>query len=201
VDGVLDWRAGKRAARGSNRRPPEGLAGFQPPPGFARAHGAERPMLLTLADGEQLKYCPGTRCRMYLPLFQFAGNLNMADGRDTYCTECNHVMRRSKFERRRRVRLGLPATDKFEAYCREEAADGSPGRAAVMRALQEALGQEGTPFTAAAVYSKLFHGRRLICEVTGECITPACFLEHHSVRVVAEDGKASVRCTRCRVPE
>jgi hypothetical protein len=93
-----DWRAvGPPAVKSI----PEGLSGLQ----RAGGGGHLRPHTITLVDGEQLKYCPGTRCRMYLPLFQFGSNLNMEGGRDTYCVECNQAMRRAKEDRRRRSRF------------------------------------------------------------------------------------------------
>jgi hypothetical protein len=167
--------------------------------------------VITLKDGEQLRYCPGERCRMYLPLFQFSGNANMPDGRDTYCTECNHSMRREKRERRWRYRERLPHVDKFYAYKQSRKSTcetaGVVTREDVERRLEGViqLGRDHyptatIPFTPAKVYAKLFTGRRLLCEVTNEALTPACFMDHHGVRVVVEEGRACVRCSQCRIP-
>lgn len=167
-------------------------------------------------NGNDIKYCPGNRCRMFLPLFQFAHNNNMPDGRDTYCLECNFNKRKEKEEKRRKSRNGIfyESIDKFAAFQKEqERLHGTyytrSGAIVLKRDIIEKIqgsldeAQEKgiqCPFTANTIFDKLFTGRRFLCEITGHAISPTCFMDHHAVKIVYCDGRIDVKCNKCIPP-
>lgn len=188
---------------------------------------SDKPNFLEVGK-ERLKYCPGAKCRLWLPLHRFATNCNMADGFDIYCVECNLRKRKDRRDRQQRTSLSLPFQDEYELFLKERQRKeyesqqswrlGAPpehrsmghweARAHTLRYLKHAITEAklkhklSIPLDENTVFSKLFVGRRLICTQTGETITPACFLDHHAIKleVDSETNRLHVKCNKCRVP-
>lgn len=168
------------------------------------------------SDGNLLKFCPGNNCQVLLPLHQFANNCNMQDGLDTYCIECNKRKRKERDEKRTMFKNGSFPIDKYEQFkynnqmmtnvqferkrIRKEEKDAV--LVVIDRAIDKAKKEykRSFPVTSSTIYDKLFAGRRLRCDITNEVMTPTCFLEHHDVRLVINDGRLDVKCNRCSVP-
>ena len=205
ANSCLDWRTCKR-----NEPVHSDPRGRQMLNGYNKGTKAR---VVTDTDGNKMKYCPGNRCKVFLPLFQFAYNYNMSDGMDTYCVECNQVKRREKEERRRKSQGNTYSVDKFEEFrLRQYRPHGSPDipvlKRDVTRKIDEALDSfkekkpnVELPFTSQVLYDKLFNGRRLVCTETGKCLTPSCFMDHHALSVVVENGKRlDVKCNKVNIP-
>ncbi len=163
--------------------------------------------------GNVLRFCPGNNCKVLLPLRQFANNCNMSDGLDTYCIECNKRKRKERDEKRFSSRRGVFSIDKFEQYRfrnqmmtdlqvsrlkqREEE------KQLVMERINSAILEATKRYkrelniASATIYDKLFSGRRLICDVSGEYMTPSCFLKHHGVKLIVRGNRLEVKCNRC----
>lgn len=163
--------------------------------------------------GNNMKYCPGDHCRVWLPLHQFANNGNMWDGMDMYCIECNNRRRKEQGERRARfVGKGMKgvAMDSFEQFCFAEdttAVSDSPDKSEILAVIDQAILDARihkgltVPVGATVIYAKLFDGRRLQCEVTGRPMTPYCFLEHHEINFRQKGKRLDINCTNCKLPD
>jgi hypothetical protein len=165
---------------------------------------------LKAADGTLLKKCPGKKCGVLLPLFQFGTNRNMADGMDTYCFACNESRRlgtdAGEPPMKRRVRrrtwsgdgLGRRTKPKNSVgvFDRSTASEWCPlGRdcietAGVFARIYDGLHEfeeserRQPPVTPEDVYHKLFSGRLVVCSKSGRRMTPKCFVEHaHTIRL------------------
>lgn len=73
----------------------------------------------------KVKYCPGEKCKNFLPLHFFANNFNMHDTKDIYCVMCNQIKRQEKSERRTRIKKwskgeSFKIRDKFLDFVSEE---------------------------------------------------------------------------------
>lgn len=167
-------------------------------------------------DGKKMKYCPGNRCKLFLPLFQFSYNYNMIDGMDTYCVECNQVKRHEKKEQRRKTQGNTYSIDKFEEFRLKEQYNTPYGftdipvlKRDVIRKIDEIFDDFKNenprlklPFTSQVIYDKLFNGRRLICTKTGNPLSPSCFMEHHGLSIVINDDgeRLDVKCNKVKIP-
>jgi hypothetical protein len=92
--------------------------------------------------------------------------------------------------------------DKFERFKRAHAAPPEAPERALMREVHRRIAtaikdaevrhQRALDLDPAEVSRRLFHGGRLICAVSGEPVSPECFLDHHTVRFAVTalpDGK------------
>jgi hypothetical protein len=73
----------------------------------------------------KVKYCPGEKCKNFLPLHYFANNFNMHDTKDIYCIMCNQIKRQEKNERRIRIKKWSKGEtcqirDKFSDFVQKE---------------------------------------------------------------------------------
>lgn len=205
----MDWRKGKRSVPVTNTNPynRQQLIGG----GNKYPNNGVNKRVITDKEGNKLKYCPGNRCRVFLPFFQFGYNFNMSDGMDTYCVECNQIKRREKEERRRKSQGFSYCIDKFEEYqlnqYRPFSANDKPVlKRDVTRKIQDYLDKyteennSEPPFTSQVLYDKLFNGRRLVCQITGKCLTPSCFMDHHALSLVKDGQRLDVKCNKCNIP-
>lgn len=142
---------------------------------------------------KHLKFCPGDKCRQWLGLHHFAANNNMSDNLDVYCISCNQAKRNERMPHRSRPMT----TDKYEMFVkayREATPALQPDNTREMAISREV----NKRITDAANYArtrykkkfavdnieitrKLFQGGRHFCNVTGQALTPECFLEHHTL--------------------
>ena len=167
----------------------------------------------------KMKFCPGDACGVWLPCYQFAINHNTGDGFDTYCVECNKRKRESK--RIFRERFSNPESrddsveieDAFVSFCKsKDAMEESKKNARfdsytrtllkIDRALVKARLHQGfsTPFDSSMLYSKLFNGRKLVCDITGQPITESCFADHHDLEFKRNGKRLDVICTDAHSP-
>lgn len=163
-----------------------------------------------------LKFCPGENCNVWLPLHQFATNSNMYDGMDMYCIQCNNHRRKEQCERRA-VTSSFGGSgsrplvvDSFEQFCfHEDTAvmieppDKLKALEVIDDAILDARIHKGLAVTtsAAVIYSKLFDGRRLVCNVTGCPMTPRCFADHHTLEFKQNGRRMDINCTKCSQPK
>lgn len=208
-----NWRSTARREEGTLSRPS----------GFMNSH-KKRTRTVVNPDGTKMKFCPAEACKVFLPLFQFGSNSNMPDGLDTYCVQCNQRKRKEKygFSNRRHqastdyfqwgdatiphhqgmlihVPESLPSSrmPKLPSVMKR---DVIAKLARSIETAQEMLGLGSIPLTPEMLYQKILEGRNMVCEVTGEILTPECFMAHHEVRFMMEDGRLNVKCNRCYVP-
>lgn len=169
----------------------------------------KRTRVVITPDGTKMKLCPGDNCDVFLPLFQFGSNSNMPDGLDTYCVECNNKKRREKEARRFRTSMSYSpqSTPLSVGGVSSTRGYGNVMRRDVLRRLEECIDEASAtlsipnfPITAETLYDKLFCGRRLICDRTGEHLTPGCFLDHHAINFMIEDRRLNAKCNQCSVP-
>ena len=176
-----------------------------PPKKLFKNYTRRRWSAVKLSDGTDMKFCPGAKCGLFLPLFQFSLNSRMLDGFDTYCKQCNQ-----NYGKRSTPAHQVPSQGQLAMWRSGEGLKASPMpvmkreilerlRAAVAEA--EETYQTTVPFDASSIFGKLFSSNRLVCEITGEPLTPSCFMEHHGIRVVVDknEGRADVKCSHCRV--
>lgn len=185
---------------------PDGIFRRNPKFGGFMHGNKKRTSVVVNPDGSKMKYCPGDNCRVYLPLFQFGNNCNMPDGLDTYCIECNNRKRKEKD--RRRCNFGCvddsvadpPASLKPRMFTQVMKRDVLAVIQAKIEETGDLLGWEKMPITATTIYDKLFTGRRWVCERTNQTMTPACFIDHHTIKFMIEDGRLNVKCNMCTMP-
>lgn len=179
--------------------------------------------IVLTTDGGKIKYCPGNKCRVLLPLFQFGYNCNMPDGMDTYCIECNQRKRSEREEKRQMLKMGMYSIDAYEEYKLKQGVIGSTSNAFpfrsnknngdycvlkrdIVRSIDDTLTEAkmkhrfDIPFSAESVYDKLFAGRRLICNITGTIMTPSCFDDHHEINIIKINDTIEVKCSHCTTP-
>ena len=174
-----------------------------------------------LYKGSGLKFCPGDYCSLWLPLHQFASNYNMIDNFDTYCVECNQRRRKEHKDRRKRInpKSGciIDSLEKFRFdmsvnKVNKHTRPGIKPKVIVMieRILQDAKTNQHlhldtmvpVPITAETIYTKLFIGQRLFCEITQQPMTPRCFYEHHDITFDLMKGKRlDINCSHCSGPK
>jgi hypothetical protein len=161
-----------------------------------------------LFAGSGLKHCPGDTCKIWLPACQFANNCNMADGMDTYCLECNKRKRDQRGSRREQLkgRRLDPAVDEFEAFQERRRDAVGPKFDLERRALtkigfavEHFLGA-GAPIGADKIFSKLFSGRRPLCDFTGLPLSAGCFVDHHEIHFEREGARLNVQCSGATMP-
>lgn len=170
----------------------------------------KRTRVVITPDGTKMKLCPGDNCDVFLPLYQFGSNSNMPDGLDTYCVECNNKKRREKEARRFRTSMSytpfMGSTSPNNTQM-STVGYGNVMRRDVLQRLEDSIDEASRtlsipdfPLTAETLYDKLFSGRRLLCDRTGEHLTPGCFLDHHAIHFMIEDGRLNAKCNQCSVP-
>lgn len=164
------------------------------------------------------KYCPGDLCCEIRSLSQFGYNANMPDKLDTYCVDCNIRKRREREQKRTLISMGFYSIDKYEQFkIQQEHGMWNKGflniikpinkspyvlKRDVIREIDSILLEARKkykyviPFTAIEVYNIIFTGK-LICNVTGLPVTPACFMEHHSISVVRNKNVIDIKCNKC----
>lgn len=156
-----------------------------------------------------LKYCPGNSCMMWLPVHQFSSNCNMKDGMDMYCIECNIKKRKERDVRRNRNKGSKFVIDNFEKFCFDEQSNiinNSNEKNKILdiikqNILNSRLQYDMTiPVNEDKIYDKIFNGRRLVCEITGNNMTTQCFLAHHEIQFKQKGTMLDIKCTNCKIP-
>lgn len=167
---------------------------------------------------KHLKFCPGDKCRQWLALHNFSANNNMSDKLDVYCIQCNQTKRNERLNRYR-----IPSkitrersTDKYEMFVKAYREKEPPKSAEHMK--EEAIFREvGKRIEEAAdvarkryrkrfsvekteISRKLFQGGKHICNITGQILTPECFLEHHTLtfQLNKETKRIEIICSQSR---
>lgn len=159
-----------------------------------------------------LKFCAGDNCKEWLPLHAFGSNYNMPDNLDNYCISCNNSHRIDR--RAKRNRHPFPKKAKRDKFCVfKEDFEKEVLRETQMREVEkrmrlacaEAKGRykREIPLDTAATCRRLFTDDMYLCEVTGDKMTPDCFLDHHSItlelRHNGTGGKVvDVICSDCK---
>lgn len=156
-----------------------------------------------------MKHCPGNRCGLHLPRFQFSGNINMKDGLDSYCVECNlhrrmeNKRRRERNYQRNRLSQGQrPPPQSFSSFAeafvnrKEQTKNRVLGK--ISRCVERS--EHPVPFTPMKIYDKLFSGRRMKCHVTRRPITPECFLDHHEIHAECTLNFVYLKCNKVSPP-
>jgi len=161
-----------------------------------------------------LKFCSGEHCKSWLPLHAFGSNYNMCDGLDIYCITCNTNYRNGK----RVERIVKPALDTKpvikDKYCAfKEQYESDVFAETQTREVEKRIRQAGieakgrfkrdVQIDSSNVCRKLFSDGLYKCEVTNEPMTPACFLDHHSITFeLRENGEGKkfvdVICSDCK---
>lgn len=152
-----------------------------------------------------VKFCPGETCREHLPLHHFASNANMSDGLDIYCTTCNAKRR----EERKLSRVNTTTTtttinttigrkcvvipDLFEksVSTKVDTTSSDTGEDPVFREIHKRIStavkeaqlrfRKKLPIEPSEISRHLFLAKKVFCKVSGAPLTPACFLDHHSI--------------------
>lgn len=152
-------------------------------------------------NAKQLKLCPGENCEQWLPLYNFAANSSTDDKLDVYCMKCNA---RRKQNRKRKI-------DRYESFVQASTKSDEDKQKAVYReverriahAAKEAQTRYGRKFTAdhVEISRKLFQNKAYLCNVTGNTLTPECFLEHHTLTFQLSKEKCSIEiiASQCRI--
>lgn len=161
-----------------------------------------------LFENSGMKYCPGDCCKIWLPRCQFANNYNMVDGMDTYCVECNKRKREQRGTRRLHLKQRYVdiALDEFEQFQERKLNEVGPKFNLERRALAKiAFVVEHTNLSSGTIdtdkiYNKLFSGRRLCCDYTGQPMTLGCFVDHHEIEFQRDGKRLNVNCTGTTAP-
>jgi hypothetical protein len=152
-----------------------------------------------------MKFCPGESCREYLPLYHFASNANMVDGLDIYCSSCNAKRREERKYRTMKKVNNAPLPDLFEKSKASTESEDPVFREIHKRintAIKEAQMRfkKKMPIDPSEISRHLFLTKKVFCKVSGAPLTPACFLDHHSIvfeitPVSGNKCKAEVICS------
>ena len=169
---------------------------------------------------KHLKFCPGENCKKWLPLHHYAANLNMPDRLDLYCIACNQSKRAERRMKINPKRGPAVVADKFELFnqaykLQEPPRDTKKIRdEAIWREVKKRIERAGMdarlrykrniPVDSTDISRRLFQGGRFICNITGQVLTPECFLEHHALCLEIkeqDDGqkRMDVICSQCRL--
>lgn len=171
-------------------------------------------------EAKHLKFCPGETCRQWLPLHSFSANNNMSDKLDVYCIKCNQSKRHERNNRSQgkfKREEGKRSIDKYEMFVKAFKNSQPPRSENVIR--EEAISREvrkrieDAAATAIRRYRKkfkvdyteisrkLFMGGKHICNITGQILTPECFLEHHTLTFALnkETKRIEIICSQSRV--
>ena len=159
-----------------------------------------------------LKFCSGEHCRSWLPLHAFGSNFNMADGLDIYCIKCNTNYRNGKRTELNTNPSAKPVLkDKYCAF--KEQYESNVFTETQTREVEKRIRQAGIEakgrfkrditIDSSNVCRKLFSDGLYECEVTGETMTPACFLDHHSITFELRENEekkkvVDVICSDCK---
>lgn len=159
-----------------------------------------------------LKFCAGDNCKEWLPLHAFGSNYNMPDNLDNYCISCNNNHRIDRREKRNKnIHPRQSTKDKFCVF--KEAYEKEVFKETQMREVEkrmrlactEAKGRykREIPLDTAATCRRLFTDEMYVCEVTGEKMTPDCFLDHHSITLELRHNETGskvidVICSDCK---
>lgn len=204
----LDWRSAPRP-------PPGKTSSFAYTNRRWSSQYKQKNSMRTKDGNRGLKYCPGENCHVWLPLHQFATNNNMGDGMDMYCIQCNNHRREEQFARRSmKNNWGGGArplvVDSFEQFCfyEDTASIMEPPEklaalAMIDQSILDARIHKGLtiPVNAGVIFSKLFDGNRLHCDVTGFKMTPSCFIDHHAIEFKQNGKRMDIKCTKCSQPK
>lgn len=162
-----------------------------------------------------LKFCPGNQCLTYLPLYNFATNMNMSDGLDVYCIECNLKKR----EEKRASRSSTPVDQKYQKLdnfymymkSRGDGMCDNTGNRIQQETLRQCQIREAEKhikiavgiaerrfkttikLTPRQILDVIFNQQQNKCEVTDNPLTLECFLDHHlltfNIRTTTENKK------------
>lgn len=164
-----------------------------------------------------LKFCPGDQCRQWLPLQNFSANVNMSDNLDVYCIQCNQAKRNQRLNSSKLFQRKGPPTDKYEMFKKVYKDNKAPldpedaKKKAVFREVCKRIQEAGDlakkrynkKFTVdnLEISRKLFQGGRHVCNITGQIMTPDCFLEHHTLvfQLNKETKKIEIICSQSRI--
>lgn len=136
---------------------------------------------------KHLKFCPGERCKTYLPLYEFGSNWNMEDNFDIYCIKCNQMKRVEKQSKRKSSEVVHDSFKVFKQMKTSQLESEENKMREVFKRIDlasvEAKGRfkREIPADPEEICKKLFGSRKYTCNVTKEPLTPECFLEHHSI--------------------
>lgn len=156
------------------------------------------------------KFCPGWRCRVFLPLTHFDIDADTSDMLAAFCATCITRDRHNPTTRPAFLgaRLHKPASILSESRGRSRGPPRlwhrereGPAKGPCQCALdyigrvldhEAAARRIETPLSAEVVFSRLFDSGVVHCLETGAAMTPECFLEHHtlSVRVTGNHFEA-----------
>jgi hypothetical protein len=144
-----------------------------------------------------MKFCPGESCREHLPLHHFASNANMADGLDIYCSTCNAKRREERKYRTMKKPANhngigfAPLPDLFEKAVSVTKSSASESEDPVFREIHKRINtaireaqlrfKKKMPIDPSEISRHLFLTKKVFCKVSGAPLTPACFLDHHSI--------------------
>jgi hypothetical protein len=157
-------------------------------------------------EKNELKYCPGNSCCVWLPLEQFAKNLNVADGMDRYCIKCNRL-KRMELNAKRKQRKNNYIIDSLEQFRSEVYMSKKTNlvKTNTIKKINEVITQtekktrKNIPFTANTIFASLFDGHLFKCKNTHEFLTPACFLRHHEVSFTFKAEMCNVHVTNVHI--
>ncbi len=139
-------------------------------------------------NARHMKFCPGESCCIWLPLHHFNSNFNMQDSLDTYCIDCN-TRKRSEKRKRRVIKCGK-VKDDYETFINSKNKFKNAGKLKqreVFKRIEASIFEAQTrfntkfPLKCEDVSKKLFDSKSFICNITGQILTPDCFLHHHSL--------------------
>lgn len=174
--------------------------------------------------GVAVKYCSGESCERWLPVSRFGSNVNMADGFDLYCIDCNKRKRDSRAKARELFReRNQPGEkiDAFEQYVHDHASKPDRGfmrwpflafegamtdtpESRIMRKIESAMLEAKLRFkrpitiSRQSVYDTLFaKGGAYYCTINRREMTPQCFEQHHAITFDAKEREVSVVCSDC----
>jgi hypothetical protein len=206
---TLDWRKSSEDFKKSGRHAR---------PDFSRFFASDWRSAKVAA--KHLKFCPGENCKKWLPLHQYAANNNMPDRLDLYCIACNQskrAERRSKIQNKKSAAI---VPDKFELFNKayklqepprdtKKIRDDAIWREVKKRIERSALDarlryKRHIPVDPTDIARRLFQGGRFVCNVTGQVLSPECFLEHHALclEIKENDGgrkRLDIICSQCRL--
>lgn len=166
-----------------------------------------------------LKFCPGDKCRQWLPLHNFSANTNTSDSLDVYCIQCNQVTRSERVAHNKLFQRRHAPTDKYEMFKKVYKESKPPPdpevakKKAVFREVCKRIQEAGErakeryrkKFSVdnLEISRKLFQGGRHVCNVTGQIMTPECFLEHHTItfQLDKDTKKVQIICSQSRIGE
>jgi len=146
------------------------------------------------------KVCPAKGCQRLQPLHQFYSNPNTADKLDVYCMQCNQKRRNT-----RTVKTGGRVF--FNQQSPTKKCEEDPVAREVDKRIKDAAEiahrRYGRHFKVdkEEIYRRLFKRNHVFCYVTGDALTPLCFLEHHTVTFsLSENSKnIDVICSQSKI--